>query len=178
MERHQTTQSEARARFKTLLRLRNVAIAFLVLFFLGTWALLFWYFVGDIHGEFDRTVACINPYRYSRWVTSHDRNKMAVLVRDYFFDLNFRLFIIETSIPEIPTDINKAIWSSRDYEPTTHRNWHEDVEWSRDSTVVAVTIEGEYVFAYDFALGRELEDAESIRELLEAHDIPVSVPSD
>ena len=155
-----------------------MAVAFLVLFFLGTWALLFWYVVSDISGEFDRAAVYINPYEYSRWATSHDRSKIAVLVRDYFFDLNFRLFIVDASSPEIPTDIKRAIWSSRDYEPTTHRNWREDVEWSGDSTVVAVIIEGEYVFAHDFTSGEELEDPEDIRRLLEERDAPVSIPSD
>jgi hypothetical protein len=82
------------------------------------------------------------------------------------------------SAQEIPTDIKQALWSSRDYEPTIFRNWHEDIEWSRDSSVVAVTIEGEYVFARDFTTGKSLEDPDQICGLLEERKPPPVTPQD
>jgi hypothetical protein len=114
----------------------------------------------------------INPYEYSRWVESHDGSRTAILVRDYGFDLNFRLFIVESGSKEVPTDKEKAIWTSHDYEPTTHRAWHEEIEWSGDSSIVAVMIEDTYVFAYDFNTLQKIEDPDTIKALLKQHDLP------
>jgi hypothetical protein len=151
---------------------KNLWRGCLLSFFAITWILFALYVVNDIRVGWSKIFTYINPYEYSRWVTAHDRSRTAILVRDYHFDLNFRLFIVESGTQEIPTDINQAIWSSRDYNPTTFQDWGEEIEWSGDSSVVAVTIEHEYVFAYDFNTIKEIEDPEAIRRLLEEHELP------
>lgn len=155
---------------------RRIVLGCIAIFFSVTWLLLAGYMVGDIRQDFRQARATeavsINPYEYSRWITAHDQSKTAVLVRDYSLDLNFRLFIVDRYAPQIPTDVTQALWSSRDYEPTTYRTWQEDIEWSGDSSVVAVTLEGAYVFAYDFSTGQKVEDPDNIQKLLEEHKLP------
>ena len=75
-------------------------------------------------------------------------------------------FITDNDLPDRALWIQRALWISPDYEPTTHRNWYEDVVWSEDGTVVAVTIEEQYVFAYDFQTEQRYEDPTQIRSLL------------
>ncbi len=157
---------------------RRIAMGCTALFFGITWLLLLSNFIYDIRNAYEGSLTYVSPYKYSRWAMAHDRSKTAVLVRDYFFDLNFRLFIIDPYSGEVPDDIKKALWTSRDYEPTTYRNLREDIEWSRDSSVVAVTIEGEYAFAHDFTTGRNLEDPDQIRSLLEERNPPPVTPQD
>ena len=126
------------------------------------------------------------PIDVVRRITSPDWSKTAILVRSYasLMDLNFALyitddefadvtrsnedasFITDGDLPDRALWIQRALWISPDYEPTTHRNWGEDVVWSKDGTVVAVTIEGQYVFAYDFQTEQRYEDPAQIRSLL------------
>jgi hypothetical protein len=157
------------SRQKEPFRPRNLIIGCIGIFFIATWIYLFLQFI-------DSRLFPANLYEYSRWVTAHDRSKIAVLVRRYAFDMNFALFIVDPSSPRIPDDLDQAIWISKDYEPTTYRNWHEELEWSGDSTVVAVIIEGEYVYAYDFTTGQGLEQSEAIKKLLKARDLPHHEP--
>ena len=130
------------------------------------------------------------PIDVARRVTSPDWSKTAILVRSYasLMDLNFALYITDDEFADVTrsnedasfitesettnsTDsalwIQRALWISHDYEPTTQRNWHEDVVWSEDGTVVAVTIEEQFVFAYDFQTGQQYEDPAQIQGLLE-----------
>ena len=118
--------------------------------------------------------------------------KTAILVRSYgsLLDLNFALYISgkdrvdvkdSTTKASFVTDaelsnrddaaiwIKRALWISHDYEPTTIRNWHEDIVWSKDGAVIAVLIEDQYVFAYDFNTGQRHENSGSIDELLRLH---------
>ncbi|MCP4535670.1 MAG: hypothetical protein GY832_00820 [Chloroflexi bacterium] len=146
-------------------RLRTIA----KVFFVVTWLLLFVHFVfftlitPFLSGVYN------GPDDVSRRVTAPNGSKTALLVRDFsFMDLNFRLFTVETSYAELP-GVEEAIWSSCDYEPTT-RNWHEDIEWSADSLVVAVIVEDEYVFAYNFETDQPLEDPERIKTVLQSRE--------
>jgi hypothetical protein len=130
------------------------------------------------------------PIDVARRVTSPNGTKTAILARSYdsLMDLNFALYVANdefadvsgssedasfitkseaTNSPDSVLWIQRALWISPDYEPTTQRNWHEDVVWSEDGTVVAVTIEGQFVFAYDFQTGQQYEDSVQIRGLLE-----------
>ena len=132
------------------------------------------------------------PLDVVRRVTAPDGKKTAILVRSYgsLLDLNFALYISDdnrvdvkdsTTKASFVTDaelsnmddkaiwIKRALWISDDYEPTTSRNWHEDIVWSNDGAVIAVIIEGQYVFAYDFDTGQRHEDSGSIDELLKLH---------
>lgn len=84
--------------------------------------------------------------------------------------MNFRLFILEDSNSPAPKDFKDALWSSPDYHTNTSINWHEDIEWSKDSSIVAVIIEDQYVFAYNFDLKKEYENAGEIKQLLEMHN--------
>ena len=100
------------------------------------------------------------------------------IIGDEFADVTRRnadaLFISgdETAVhPDAALWIQRALWMSTDYEPTTHKNWREDIEWSGDSTVVAVIIEDEYVFACDFTSETGIQASENIRKLLEERDI-------
>ena len=128
------------------------------------------------------------PIDIARRVTSPNGSNTAILVRLYGFDLNFALYITDDNFADITdseedasfisdnefaslTDavvwIRRALWISHDYDPDTGRNWREDVVWSEEGAVVAVTIEGQYVFAYDVLSGQQYEDPQQIRDLLE-----------
>ena|SRR5215207_5742945 len=136
-------------------------VSWILLFFLS-WALF----------EIVRSPFSVNAYDVSHRLTSPDGKKTALLVREFAFDLNFRLFIMDDSYDRAPSDSKEALWSSRDYNPDPSINWHEDLEWSKDSSVIAVIIEGDYVFAYDFDLKKEYKDAGEIKQLLESNNIP------
>ena len=130
------------------------------------------------------------PIDVARRVTSPDWSRTAILVRSYdsLLDLNFALYITDdefadvtrrdedatfvttrevTDLTDSPLWIQRALWISPDYEPTTQRNWYEDVVWREDGEVVAVTIEGQFVFAYNFETGQQYEDSTQIQALLE-----------
>lgn len=138
----------------------------LIIFFVVSWLIMFLLacnaFIIGLGGLRD----------VSRRVTSPDQSKTALLERSVGFDLNFVLFIKEGysrhSRGSLPRDYSEALWFSRDYNPSTLDNWHEDIEWSSDSSVIAVIIDGEYVFAYDFSLDQRYEDSEHIESLLKS----------
>ena len=147
--------------------LKKAAKTFLVI----TWLLLFAYFAVDIvHTVW--TFDLFGPRDVSRRVTASDESKTALLERDYgYLDLNFRLYMMEgLSFADLPEDFGEALWVSRDYELTTDHNWHEDIEWSTDSSVIAVTIEGQYIFAYDFKTDQRLKNPEAIQSLLKSRN--------
>ncbi|MEN8240615.1 MAG: hypothetical protein ABFS17_01740 [Chloroflexota bacterium] len=148
-------------------KLRNIGIGCLVFFFATSWILMALYVFFDVRARYVNPFSYVSPYQYSRWAVAPDRSQKAILVQDYYFDLNFRLFIVEPYAREIPLDFKQAIWSSRDYEPTPFRDWDDDILWGCDSSVVAVTIENEYVFAYDFNTSKKIDDPETIIKLLE-----------
>lgn len=141
--------------------------------FLVSWLILAWYSV-QITRAFS-TYRAFNPYRdVSRRVTSPNGQHTAVLVRDLGYpDLNFKLYIggpsragrIYVADPHLLEE-STLVWVSRDYEPTTLVNWHEDIFWTADSTVVAVSILGQFVVAYDIASNRTVEDPREIERLL------------
>lgn len=110
-------------------------------------------------------------YDVSRRLSSPDGTKTALLVRDYAFDLNFKLFIVDGPY-DPPPKPDSYLWSSHDYNPETEQNFHEDLEWSQDSSVIAVIIDGEYVFAYDFKPDEKVEDQELIKQLLKSRNSP------
>jgi hypothetical protein len=139
--------------------------------FIVTWILLFAYLIFD--GLFVHLLPNFmnGPDDVARRVTAPDGSKTALLLRDFFFiDLNFHLFIVKAPYAD-PPDLRKALWVSQDYLPDTI-NWHEDIEWSADSSVIAVIVEDQYVFAYDFELDQRLEDPEAIRRLLAVRSHP------
>ena len=141
-----------------------------------SWLMLAWYSV--------RATLAFSAYRafnayedVSRRVTSPDGQRTAILVRDLGYpDLNFRLYIggpsravhiyIANPLPE--ADDSALVWVSRDYEPTTLENWHEDIDWTADSSLVVVSIQGQRVFAYDFTANQGIEDSAQIERLLSA----------
>jgi hypothetical protein len=108
----------------------------------------------------------------ARRVTAPSGQQTALLVRALFFDLNFRLYLVDIPADPVPCQVTEALWSSPDYEPTTRRNWHEEIEWSADSAILAVRIEQEYVFAYDFSSGQATDDSNQIEQLLTLHSKP------
>ena len=112
-----------------------------------------------------------HAYDVSRRLSSPDGTKTVLLVRDYAFDLNFKLFVVDNSY-SAPPDSNSYLWLSPDYNPETNQNFHEDLEWSKDSSVIAVIIDGEYVFAHDFSLNENIEGEERIKQLLETRTNP------
>ena len=112
-----------------------------------------------------------HAYDVSRRLSSPDGTKTVLLVRDYAFDLNFKLFVVDNSYDSAPKT-KSYLWVSRDYNPETDQNFHEDLEWSEDSSVIAVIIESEYVFAYDFEMKKEYKDNGGIIQLLESHNKP------
>lgn len=150
----------SKSKLKTILLILGIA----------TWIFLF--FSNWLWFEVARSPFTTKGYDVSRRMTSPDGKKSMILVRDYAFDLNLRLFIVDDVGDPTPSDFKDALWSSRDYNPDPGMNLHEDLEWSKDSSVIAVTIDGEYIFAYDFNSNEKFEDQESIKQLLESRNIP------
>ena len=132
------------------------------------------------------------PLDVVRRVSAPNGGKTAILVRSYasFLDLNFVLYVADdryadisdsTSDASFITDdelanlgdkalwIERALWISHDYEPTTSRNWKEDIVWSRDGSIIAVTIEEHHVFAFDIGTKQRYEQEDEIKELLSLH---------
>jgi len=99
----------------------------------------------------------VRDFDVSRRLTAPDQSKTALLVREYAFDLNFLLFIDDHDRTALPPFFEAALWRSGDFNPETHVNFHEDLEWSNDSSVIAVIIDGNYEYAYDFKLARQYE---------------------
>jgi hypothetical protein len=153
---------------------------------------IFFLFIGFLMcvKNVEKSMMGFGPIDIARRVTSPNESKTAILVRSYasFLDLNFALYITDDQFADITDSeedasfisdselaslteqaiwIRRALWISQDYEPTTRKNWREDVVWSEEGTVVAVTIEERYVFAYDILSGQHYEDPEKIRNLLE-----------
>jgi len=146
-------QEERAFALKKFIRMKNKAFkwALIAILIIGStgWVLLFRSF-------------------YDRFMKSPDGQKVGLLIRNSGFDLNFRLYIFDYYFIQPPYDPNASIWLSDDYNPDDQSiNLHEDLEWSKDSSVIAVKIDGEYVFAYDFKLNENTEDEERIKQLLE-----------
>lgn len=156
-----------------------------IVFFAITWLFLC---ANNIYllSKFYQENTGFGPIDVVRRVTSPDWTKTAILVRSYasMIDLNFVLYITDNKFADVtkynedgsflkgsdltdgPLWIQRALWISIDYEPTTDKNWHEDVIWSEDGTIVAVIIEEQYVFAYDFQSRQKFENSEQIQSLL------------
>lgn len=145
--------------------MRKFLIVLAGLFFVGIPWLLVLYFGGV---EVQRFIQCgvVNASDVARRLTAPDSSRTAVLTREFWFDMNFRLYIIDDSFSDPPCRVSEALWSSRDYNPDPRDNWHEDIEWSKDSSVIAVIINGQYMFAYDFAMAHSIEDHNDIQQLL------------
>ncbi len=140
---------------------RRVMIIALAVGFSLSWLLLFAYFVRDF-----QAALFAGPTDVARRLTAPNGQKTALLVRDYHFDLNFRLYMVDSPRALPPSTVQEALWSSPDYNPVTDHNWYEELEWSADSSVVAVRIEQQYMFAYDFATSQEYTDSIRIRQLM------------
>jgi hypothetical protein len=147
-------------RVKTILL--SLAIVTLIFLFFSNWI---WF-------EIAISPFTTKIYDVSRRMTSPNGATSVILVRDYAFDLNLRLFVVDDVGDPPSSDFKDALWSSRDYNPDPGINWHEDLEWSKDSSIIAVTIDGKYVFAYDFKSDKKFEDQESIKQLLATRTIP------
>jgi len=132
----------------------------------ATWILLFRFFYDNFMSDLMLPMTGVEDV--SRRLTSPDGQKVALLVRDSGFNLNFQLYIYDDYFIQPPYDPNASLWLSDAYNPDdTSINLHEDLEWSKDSSVIAVKIDREYVFAYDFKLNENIEDEEHIKQLLE-----------
>jgi hypothetical protein len=131
--------------------------------FIISWFLLLGYFIATV-----MRVAFFAPLAIdvSRRVTAPNGRTTALLVREYAFDLNFRLYLVDSPWASVPSQARQAVWSSQDYDPTDRHNWREEVEWSSDSSLVAISIEQHYVFGYDLTAGRAIENSLQIRQLL------------
>ncbi len=110
-------------------------------------------------------------YDVSRRVTAPDESKTALLTRSVAFDMNYRLYIVDNEIMSASCEPDKALWISRDYNPDTRDNWHEDVEWSTDSSIIAISVEGTYVYAYDFSAEKPIDNPADIQRLLDSQRI-------
>jgi len=133
--------------------------------------LLLAYFInGAVLEPFFSNVGFLRAIDVSRRVTAPDWSMTALLTREYHFDANLRLWIVDDPYADVPEEVAQALWTSRDYMPDPQENWHEDMEWSKDSSIIAVTMNGQYVFAYDFDTDQRLEDAGHIPSLMESRD--------
>jgi len=172
------------------MKVKKIFNVFAVMFFVITWLLMCGINTYSLFKE-NREFS-FGPLDVVRRVTAPDGKKTAILVRSYgsLMDLNFALYISDDDRVDITdsattasfvTDpelsnmedaaiwIKRALWISHDYEPTTSRNWHEDIVWSNDGAVIAVIVEDQYVFAYDFDTGQRHENLGNIEELLRLH---------
>jgi hypothetical protein len=131
------------------------------------WFLLCGFIFVTFQQSFQQALFAFGPRDVSRRLTAPDSSKTALLERDYGFDLNFRLYIVSNYRASLP-DFKAAIWQSRDLDLDTRRTWHEDLEWSADSSIIAVRLEDQYVFAYDFALNEAIKESERIEKVLKA----------
>ena len=150
--------------------MQNKSIKWVLIFLLilggTTWILLFRFFYDNFMSDLMLPMTGVEDV--SRRLKSPDGQKVALLVRDSGFNLNFQLYIYDDYFIQPPYDPNASLWLSNDYNPDdTSVNLHEDLVWSKDSSIIAVTIDGEYVFAYDFKLNQNIEDDEHIKQLLE-----------
>ena len=159
-------------------------------FFVTTWLAMCVYNLNQLSKENQEFT--FGPLDVVRRVSAPNGGRTAILVRSYasFLDLNFVLYVSDdryidisdsTSDASFVTDaeiaetgdmafwIERALWISPDYEPTTSRNWHEDIIWSQDSSIIAVTIDDQYVFAYDFETKQRYEQEDEIQDLLSLH---------
>jgi hypothetical protein len=133
------------------------------------------------------------PLDIVRRITSPDGKKTAILVRSYASfqaSTNFILYITDDPMTDVTNStvhanfiteddlakskdsvvwIRRALWVSQDFNPTTDKNWHEDIAWSRDGEIIVVVVEGQYVFAYDLGTKQRYEKAEEIVELFNLH---------
>jgi hypothetical protein len=160
------------------------------IFFVATWLLMCGNSVNLLIKN--NAESGFGPLDVVRRITAPDGKKTAILVRSYrsFLDLNFALYVTDDEMADVTDStekasfvaddelasmndaaiwIKRALWISHDYEPTTSRNWHEDIVWSNDGSIIAVTIEGQYVFAYNLGTEQRYEEAEEIHELLKLH---------
>lgn len=142
-------------------------------FFIVTWLVLFGYFIFDVviypHMIVPFRQSLFGSISVSQRVVSPDGDKIALLEQADFFDTNFLLYILDWNhCSDIPTDIADAVWMSPDCLPGIDCPSQQNVEWSKDSSVIAVIMGEEYTYAYDFSTGEEWENAEYIRDLLES----------
>jgi hypothetical protein len=86
--------------------------------------------------------------------------------------MNYRLYIVKDEAMSASCVPSEALWVSRDYNPDTRDNWHEDLEWSADSSIIAVIIDGQYSYANNFNSNEKINDPASIQYLLESHNSP------
>jgi hypothetical protein len=165
---------------------RRVFLTLVVSFFIISWVILC---LGNIF-FIDKSIraTAFGPLDVAKRLTSPDRSKTAILARSYLtlMDLNFILFITDADLADLHHPDNAAhmyvadgiwqkmagadgkqyLWLSHDYEKTTGRDWHEDVIWSEDSTVIGVRVDGDFVYAYDFKTKNSYQDQQQIEELL------------
>jgi hypothetical protein len=146
------------------------SIALLIIGSTG-WVLLFRSFYDGFMTDFMQPFTGIRDI--SCRLKSPDGQKVGLLVRNSGFDLNCRLYIFDNYFIQPPYDSYDSLWLSDDYNPDDQGiNLHEDLEWSKDSFVIAVIIDRAYVFAYDFDTQKEYKDEGEIKQLLESRDLP------
>lgn len=141
----------------------------LAVFFISTWLLMCG---ANVMRAFEAML--LLPDDVARRVTSPDWSRTALLVRSYGFldhDLNFKLSIIEHKDGRGSFGKGGEIWRTPDSDSNTRLNWHEEIEWSKDSSVIAVSLEGRYAFAYDFSASQGIKEPERIRSLLDSRSI-------
>src|SRR5215217_7966849 len=98
---------------------KGAKIAFVI-----TWFLLLGYLITTvIRAPFFAPLAT----DVSRRVIAPNGRSTALLVREYAFDLNFRLYLVNSPWVSVPPEARQAVWSSQDYDPTDRHNWREEV---------------------------------------------------
>ena len=102
-------------------------------------------------------------------LTAPNSHLTALLVREHAFDLNFRLYLVDQPTAGVPCQRMAAVWWSPDYDPDSRRDWHQDLEWSADSTVITVRIEEQDVYAYDLANQQGTDQPKVIEQLRALH---------
>lgn len=133
---------------KTGRRVVMLIFAFLLLFFL-------WEFWSRI---LPQNIFGIVP-DVSRRLTCPDRSKTALLIRRRGRDLNFQVQVN-----------GRKLFFSHDYHPDLTINWNENIHWSKDSSLLVLSIHGPdanepFKWAYDFRQQKELSDPKGIESL-------------
>lgn len=178
------------------MRIPKSVRVFGLIFFGSTWMLMCGFGISALIRNFHKGMDELawGPLDVVRRYTSPTGDNTAILVRSYGSfaqGMNFILYITDNEMadvimstekdtyitkeefacsPDCAIWIRRALWISNDYDPSTYRNWHEDLVWSIDGNIIAVVVEDKYVFAYDLVAEQRYEEAGAIEELFKSHN--------
>jgi hypothetical protein len=91
-------------------------------------------------------------FRPVQYLSSPNRKYEAVLERQDFIDLNFRVSLN-----------GKSIYRSPDFSPNHSLAFRESLTWDDSGTILVLEVGGRRLFGYDIAQSQRLTDASLLR---------------